>query len=269
MKLTKENYFSLDASREYFSVSQYKTFVDCEAKAKAEIDGLFTRKQSEDQLVGSMVHAANEGTLDEFRKNNTSLYCKQKGKEGQLLSKFKNAEITIDYMMSNKLIQRALAGEKEQLFTAEMFGVKWKILIDSYNPSIGIFTDLKIMANYYDTFWNAEFQTKFNLMQHYGYLLQMAVYAEVERLANNRDTYLQPHVVIITKQTPPDSIILKDLLVAQSELLFEIESNMPRFLAVKNGEEKPRMCNRCEYCRSVKNTLIMPYDDFANMVKKG
>ena len=210
MILTKENYFSLEASNEYFSVSQYKSFCECEAKAKAEVDGKFVRKQSEDQLVGSMVHAANEGTLDEFRKNNPALYCKQKGKEGQLLSKFKNAEITIDYMMNNKLIQRALSGEKERLFTSEMFGTKWKILIDSYNPGIGIFTDLKIMSNFYDTFYNVEGGVRYNLMEQYGYLLQMAVYAEVERLANNRDNCLQPHVVIITKQVPPDSIILKN-----------------------------------------------------------
>ena len=45
MQLTNENYFSREASNEYMSVSQYKSFIGsmgikgCEAMAMAEING--------------------------------------------------------------------------------------------------------------------------------------------------------------------------------------------------------------------------------------
>ena len=49
MQLTNENYFSREASNEYMSVSQYKSFIGsmgikgCEAMAMAEINGEWER----------------------------------------------------------------------------------------------------------------------------------------------------------------------------------------------------------------------------------
>lgn len=37
MLLTSENYFSIEADKEYMSVSQYKNFKTCEAKALHKI----------------------------------------------------------------------------------------------------------------------------------------------------------------------------------------------------------------------------------------
>ena len=66
MILTPENYFSPEADREYMSVSQYKSFLKCEAAAYAELTGEWQREEKEAFLVGHYVHAWAEGKLDEF-----------------------------------------------------------------------------------------------------------------------------------------------------------------------------------------------------------
>lgn len=39
MVLTEQNYYGQEASRQFFSVSQYKDFMKCEAMAMAKIRG--------------------------------------------------------------------------------------------------------------------------------------------------------------------------------------------------------------------------------------
>lgn len=37
--LTNENYFAPESSQSYMSVSQFKSFLDCEARTMAELNG--------------------------------------------------------------------------------------------------------------------------------------------------------------------------------------------------------------------------------------
>ena len=72
-KLTEENYYSDEMNQYYFSVSQYKTFLECEAAAMANINGKYQRPVTKALLVGKFVDAYFEGTLDEFLKENPAL----------------------------------------------------------------------------------------------------------------------------------------------------------------------------------------------------
>ena len=53
MKLTNENYFSVESNKAYMSVSQLKNFIGtpfmpgCEKRALAEINGEYTREKSD------------------------------------------------------------------------------------------------------------------------------------------------------------------------------------------------------------------------------
>ena len=67
-RLTADNYFSTEMSQRYFSVSQYKTFLDCPARAMAEIRGEYKQPMTTALLVGSYVDAYFEGTLEKFKK---------------------------------------------------------------------------------------------------------------------------------------------------------------------------------------------------------
>ena len=55
--LTSENYYSPESNQGYMSASQFKSFLDCEARTLAELHGEYHRPSTEALLVGSYVDA--------------------------------------------------------------------------------------------------------------------------------------------------------------------------------------------------------------------
>jgi hypothetical protein len=115
------------------------------------------------------------------------------------------------------------------------------------------------MQSLHEKYYNSDLGVYENFISYYKYDLQMVVYAEIERIANNRSKNLTPYLAVITKEIPPDTAIYKGFLNYKDVLLEEIERNIPRIIDLKAGIVKPKMCNRCEYCRSVKKTEIVEY----------
>ena len=141
MILNNENYYSPEANQEYMSVSQYKAFMNCEAAAMASISGKYERPTTRALLVGSFVDRYFEGTLNEFLKENPALYTRKH----ELRAEFKRANQIIETVKTDPKFMDAMSGEKQRIFTFELFGVKWKAKLDSYNPGKAI-TDLKVVA---------------------------------------------------------------------------------------------------------------------------
>jgi predicted nucleic-acid-binding Zn-ribbon protein len=259
--LTKDNYFSREANEIYMSVSQFKSFVPelggCEAAAMAKIKGEWDPEEKDALLFGKAVHAWNDGALAEFKRNHPDLYKK----DGTVYAKFAGIEDCIEALKNDPVCMVALEGEKERIFTAHMFGVPWKIMIDSYNPNHGMFSDLKVMKSLYDRYWSKAAGCYVNFVEYYGYDIQMAVYTEVERLATGRAERLDPHIVPVTKETPPDKIVLKGFLPVVDKHLAYVGGKMPRIIDVKYNGAEPIMCGRCEYCRGKKKASIMDYHE--------
>ena len=69
LELDQNNYYSPEANQQYFSVSQYKDFMKCEAMAMAKINGTYQPAMTKAMLTGSFVDAYFEGTLDAFMKS--------------------------------------------------------------------------------------------------------------------------------------------------------------------------------------------------------
>lgn len=254
MNLTSSNYFSQEAHRNYMSVSQFKDFLSCEAQAMAKLNGEFEPKPITAFLEGSYVHAWNEGALDEFKANNPDLYSSRGKTAGQLKSNFQHCNKMIEVLEADPLALKVLEGQKEVIFTGELFGAPWKIMIDSYNPSKGVFADLKALKEIDGRFWDGEERRYVNFIRNYGYDLQMAVYAEIERQANGRaqNDWLIPHMVIVTKQDPPDhEVIYFDHDIILDKLSF-LEHNIQRVIDVKSGQVEPTRCGKCDYCRVTK-----------------
>lgn len=256
MKLTKSNYYSQGANRHYMSVSQFKSFLPsyggCEAATMAELDGLYERPEKDTFLEGKYVHAWNEGALDEFKADNPDIYAKTGKTAGQLKSNFKHCNKMIEVLENDPLVMKALDGEKEVIFTHELFGIPWKVMLDSYQPETSILTDLKCMKEMDGKFWNKDAQAYENFIDHYGYNVQMAVYAEIEKRATGRKNWLLPHMVVVTKQEPPDhDIIYFDYDAIESGLQI-VARNIERVKAVKSGQVEPVRCEKCEYCRATK-----------------
>ena len=133
-QLTAGNYYSDEANEIYLSVSQFKDFVGtygrtgCEEMALAKIKGEYRTEPTNAMMIGSYVDSYYEGTLDEFRAKNPQIFRK----DGKLMSGFQKAEDIIARTERDELFQKYMSGQKQVIMTAELFGVPWKIKMDSY-----------------------------------------------------------------------------------------------------------------------------------------
>ena len=62
MKLSNRNYYGAKANKEFMSVSQFKAFQKCEARALAELKGEYERPKSKALFLGSFVDEMLTGT---------------------------------------------------------------------------------------------------------------------------------------------------------------------------------------------------------------
>ena len=240
MTLTNENYYTDIVNREYMSVSQYKQFHKCEAAAMAQLKGEWKQPKTTALLVGSYVDAWFEGTIDAFKEENPEIFKR----DGSLKADFAQAKDIIKRVQEDPLFMEYMGGEKQIIRTAELFGTKWKIKIDSLLPDKIV--DLKVMRS-------MERIMGKSFVEHWGYDLQMAIYSEIE--GHKLDTYL----AVVTKQTPSDIEIIEIPEWRRKELLGDVERNMPHILDVKSGKVEPERCGVCEFCRATKK-LKEPID---------
>lgn len=250
MLLNNENYFSPEADREYLSVSQYKNFMGslgklaCEAEAMALLNGEWKREKTTALMVGSYVDAHFEGTLDLFRAQNPDIFTKQ----GALKAEYRKAEEIINRIERDKLFMDYMSGEKQVIMTAEMFGAKWKIKIDSYHESKCI-VDLKVMKSL-----RKEERAKdygfMDFVQYWGYDIQGAVYQEV--VYRNTGKRLPFFIAAASKEKETDIELIWVPDEHLKEKLIEVEHNTPKVLALKSGEVEPIRCGICDYCRHTK-----------------
>ena len=243
LSLTNENYFSQKANKAYMSVSQYKSFTDCEACAMAELNGEYKKPMTTAMLVGSYVDAYYEGTLEIFKAQHPEIFKR----DGNLRADYIKADEIIKRTESDAVFQKFMSGEKQKIFTAELFGCNWKIKIDSLLTDKIV--DLKCMANLkwgYDSRlnrWN-------NFVSLWRYDLQLAVYQEIYfRAAGKR---LPVYIAACTKEDVPDIEIIDIPQWRLNECLYELERTLPHILDVKNGKVLPQRCGVCNYCKSTK-----------------
>lgn len=265
LKLTHENYHSPEANREFMSVSLFKELDvghgGCEAAAVAKLKGEWEDDEKKAFLVGSYVHSWNESP-EAFKKfckeNHDSIYKKR----GGMYADFEQADRMIYKLKNDELVTKVREGEKEVIMTAELFGVPWKIMIDIYNPAMRSFTDLKTCKSIHEKLWNEQVRMKQSFIEFYDYFLQMAVYAEVERINRQSEEYLSPHIIAVSKEDPPDIAVIHMGTDFIEDKLLEVEMKLPYIMMLKNGEVEPQRCETCDYCRSTKRlTTIMHYSE--------
>jgi hypothetical protein len=251
LKLTRNNYHSLEAEREYMSRSQYLNFLECEAKEMARLAGEWQTEKSESMLAGSYVHAWNEGRRDEFKKANPEMFTKQ----GELKANFKAADKMIAALESDPLCMYTLQGDKEVIMTAEFAGVTWKVMLDTYSHEKRRIVDLKTTKSIRERSWSEEHQSKVSFIEQYKYPRQAAIYCEIERIASGRGEYdwFDFYIVAVSKETCPDKEVI-DMRDPERYVreLEAIKAVMPQILRVKSGEIPPIRCERCDYCRSTR-----------------
>lgn len=253
MKLNNDNYYSQKANQAYFSVSQIKDFLKCEAYAMAKIEGEWTEPPSTAMLIGSYVDSYFEGTLETFKEHTPELFKK----DGTLKSDYLKAENIIERVKKDDLFMKCMSGQKQVIMTGELFGAKWKIKIDSYIPHEAI-VDLKVIQKLRDVSYKNGWKQSF--IEKWGYDLQLGIYQEIVR--QNTGEMLPCIIAAVDKQEYPD---IDCILIPNDQLEFqrkELRWKMQRIIDVKNYNAEPARCGICDYCRATKKLekLIFPDD---------
>lgn len=242
MIISEENYYSSEANKAYWSVSQFKSFRECEDKAMAEIDGLYNRPESESLLLGNYVDAQLTADGKRFTKEHPEII---NSRTGQLKATFRAAEETVQRVRRDKMFMEYMEGDKQTILTGELFGEQWKVKPDVLHKDRIV--DLKYMRDIESIFKDGERKT---FIDAWGYDLQGFVYQAIVEQATGK--HLPFYLAVITKEKPADIEIIHIpdwKLNSAGEL---IKHYLPEFSKVKNGHVAPKRCGYCEWCRSTK-----------------
>lgn len=242
--LTKDNYFDPENNIKYMSCSQYKTFMKCEALAMARLSG-YDDVMTTSLLAGKFVDSHFDNSLDKLKEEYPEMFSTRGATKGQLKSIYKHAELMIARVERDEMMMKYMSGEKQKIFTAEMFGVEWKIMIDSYSKGICI-TDFKTTKDMKSLiYWN--------------YDIQGAIYQKITEIVTGEK--LPFFLDVVTKEPVPDIGIfhIQDYMLENT--LAGIKENLPHIIAVKNGIIEPERCEKCDYCKLTKQAKVRYFDE--------
>lgn len=245
MTLTNTNYFSETAQKQYWSVSQFKAFNNCEAQALAEIKGEDEHEMTKALLVGSYVDAYFSGELDEFFGEYGDIAYTKKG---ELRAEYGHANEIIDRIEADSLMMEYLKGEAQVIRTGELFGVDWKIKIDALHEDKIV--DLKIVKDFGDVYKDGFGYRPW--IEAWGYDIQGAIYQKIEQISSGRAEPLPFYIVAATKEKTPDIDIIQIPQHVLDAALKVVENKIDHFDLVKSGDIEPKRCGACDYCKRTK-----------------
>lgn len=257
--LTQDNYYD---DKDYMSVSRFKQYLECEAKALALDTGKWDDERDQKPLVfGNYVHSyfeskeAHEKFLEEHQSD---LFSSRK--PYGLLADYKLADKVIATLEADELFNNLYHGrkgdrvEKEMIVIGTIAGVPFKGKIDSINHTRNYMVDLKTMKTIYGEEWCQELKRKVpgaiaNII-NYNYHVQGAVYQELLRQMTGRS--YRPLIVAVSKENEPDKEILGLDEETLSEGLEYVSERVSHIWDVVTGKIGPSKCGKCNYCRSKK-----------------
>ncbi len=238
LKLSKDNYFSIEANMEYMSASQVKAFMKCEAAALAEAKGEYQREMTVSLLVGSYVDAYFEGTLDKFMTAHPELFKAN----GELKKEYIKANEIIQRIKRDNLMMEYLSGKSQVIKTGKIDGIPFKIKIDSYHTDKIV--DLKCMKDFKAIY--VPNKGRCNFIEAWGYDIQGAIYQAIE------GNHLPFYIVAATKESVPDIDIFEVTEDYLELALDTVRQNIMRYQAIKQGIIMPERCGKCDYCKKTK-----------------
>ena len=257
--LTNDNYYSDQANKDYMSVSQFKDFAGtlmhkgCEYTAYDKFTGRLSEPSSTALLVGSYVDSYFEGTLDQFVADHPEIISKTGATKGQLKADFKGAEMIINRIEADPLFSKFMSGDKQVIMTGNLFGIDWKIKMDSYFPDEKI-VDLKVMRDM-EPIWSDIEYHKVDFIRYWGYDIQGAIYQKIVEI--NTGKKLPFYIACATKEKVTDIEVIEITQEYLDKALTFVEENIAQVLNVKNGITPPEMCGKCSHCKLAK-TLTAP-----------
>lgn len=255
IKLTNENYYDRETDKQYQSVTLFKSYLECEARTQATVDGAWQPPESEALLAGNFLHSYFESpeAHQKFIETAGKSMVSGRGKtKGQLKSTYTVIQSAIDTLESDKGFKQLYKGDKEVIVTGKLFGVWWKGKIDCLDLEHGRFYDLKTTQKMNKAYWNEEERQKESFVAHYKYYLQMWVYQQL--INQTFGAVCDPYIIAVDKQKVPDKTIISINDDRMNEAEEIIAQNQEHIEMVRNKEIEPSRCNSsdCDYCKSTK-----------------
>lgn len=250
MILTSENYYNKEVDLEYMSVSQFKLFEECEAKALATIQGQEDATSKVAFLEGQLFEALVSGDSKLFMAQHPEIMSTRGVTAGQIKSEFKKVVTASEKFNEQNFFRKIVDNCDEQvILTGEIKGIKVKCMLDLFDNKTNSIYDIKCMKDFKEQ-WNKEEKAYMPWYYIYGYVLQLAVYREIVR--QNFGEPKEIGLLAATKEEVPD---IQALSFDSSLLDLELEdfkNNIERYNKIKKGVEEPIACGCCDYCKKIK-----------------
>lgn len=256
MEVTQENYYSDEINKEYMSFHTWLSFhgcdgiVPCEARTVATLNGEYSEDDEVNQafMIGSYVDSYFEGTLDKFKEENPELFSSRGATKGELKSQYKVCDVMIERCLRDKTFMAFMSGEKQKIFTTEMYGCKWKCKLDSYIKGRCI-VDLKTTREMHKQFYVPDVG-HVDFISYYGYVYQLAIYQEI--VFRETGERLPCFIAAVTKSMHPEIKVIHVDDVSLFDALTEVKHSCENtsLLDVWRGEVEPIRCEspNCNYC---------------------
>lgn len=256
---SSEDYYGRDANYEYMSASQLKSFIGtpgihaCEERAVAELAGRYVRPSSEALTIGGYVDVMLTGTEDEqreFCEEHPEMISSRGPTKGQLKAQYRAVDEMVARAFKDAenggIFMRALEGEHQRVLTGEICGHKFKGRLDCLGN--GFITDLKTVENVNKRYFREGY---YDFISWWGYDLQGAIYQEL--VYQETGKRLPFFIAALSKQTPCDIDLIQVPQDRLDEAMGRITAPaLDRIEMLKTGEERPKRCDTCDWCRMTK-----------------
>lgn len=253
MTLTHENYFSKEADIEYMSVSQWKLFNECGAKALATIKEQETATFKQAYLEGHLFEELVAGDGKLFISQHPEMISSRGATAGQLKAEYQRVVNSAEKFNNQKFFTDIINKcEKQVILTGVINDVKVKCCLDLFDKQNKAIYDIKCMKDFKEQ-WNKEERAYAPWYYIYDYVLQLAVYREIVKQNFNIDC--KTHLIAATKEEIPD---LQALIFDNALLDMELKrfaAKVQYFDAIKKGLAVPISCDCCDYCKEHKEIV--------------
>lgn len=253
MLLTPQTYFSIEADREYMSVSQWKNFQACESKALHDLNQPDATKK-ESFLEGSLFENLVAGDPELFMAQHPEMISSRGATAGQLKANYQRVLKAAEKFNSQKFFKDIIGKcEKQVILTGIINDVPVKCCLDLFDRETFSIYDIKCMSDFKEQ-WNKEEKAYVPWYYHWGYVLQLAVYREIVKQNFGKEPK-EIALLAATKEEIPDIQAIKfstDLLDIE---LLEFKNHIKYYNDIKKGLIAPTSCGICDYCKSIKEIL--------------
>ena len=232
------------------STSQFKAFMKCPAAIMAEINGEIKPENKDSYTEGHMFEAIVSGNEELFYMQHPEIISSQGKTKGNVKSNYQKVVNAAESFNRQRIFCDIVKRCKKQvLVTGVISGVKFRCLLDLYDPETGEIFDTKCMKDFKDTY-SADEGRRVSWWEVWGYHYQAAIYSELACQTFGKATTFS--LLAATKEDVPDVAWIEFDNGYLRNILDIVEEAAPMYQAIKDGLIDGERCEICSYCRSSK-----------------